>query len=210
MAYTELQADIISTCQRSDIASIVPTWCALARSVFNRELRCPEMESRDQRDLDSEFSALPVDFLEIIAVVDEDSRELKYLNRQQFAGIVASGAEPDVPIFTIEDYQIRVYPAPTVSEPLTVTILYYEMLSELSAGSDTNWLLTDYPDLYLYGALVHAGVWLRDSKLSVDSKALRDEGIAALKRRKVAATGTAVVLGNDVPLPRMSFDITSG
>lgn len=35
-------------------------------------------------------------------------------------------------------------------------------LAELSAGAPTNWLITDFPDVYLYAVLAEAGNYLRD------------------------------------------------
>ena len=34
----------------------------------------------------------------------------------------------------------------------------------LSAGTDTNWLLTNYPDIYLYGSLIESAPYLRDDQ----------------------------------------------
>ena len=210
MTYSELQDAIASWCQRDDLSSIIPTWVTFATSAFNRKLRSPEMESRDQSTIDEEYTALPDDFLEIISIVDSDSRELRYMGRQQFAAIVAAGGTPDVPIYTIEDYQLRVYPAPTVSESLLVTILYYEQIAPLVDAGDTNWLLTDYPDAYLYGALIHARAWLHDDDRLGTVKALHEEAVREIKARKVAATGITYVVSTDVPSSSVLFDITQG
>jgi hypothetical protein len=59
MTYSELQDAIASWCQRDDLSSIIPTWVTFATSAFNRKLRSPEMESRDQSTIDEEYTALP-------------------------------------------------------------------------------------------------------------------------------------------------------
>ena len=126
--YADLQADIISFAQRDDVASVVPTWVKLATARMNRVLRVPEMEARDYTTITSEYTVMPLDFLEIRAVKDSANRELRYLGAQQFASVVASGKNMDVPIYCIEDLRIRIYPAPTAASPLVATILYYERI----------------------------------------------------------------------------------
>lgn len=210
MNYTELQAAIAGWLQRSDLTSIIPTWVRFATAGFNRDLRVRYMESRDSSSLTAEYSALPGDVLEVIAVSDDDGNRLRYLDRQQFAALVETGAQPNPAVFTVEDWQLRVLPAPSVSEPLDVTILYYEQLPALVAAADTNWLLTDYPDLYLYGSLIHARAWLHDDQRLVLVKKMYDSALAELKRHKWAATGIATVMQTDVPSQYSSFDITRG
>jgi hypothetical protein len=212
MTYATLRADIISFAQRSDaeFTAVVPTLVRLATSVLSRELRTPEMESRDTTILTSEYSGLPDDFLEMRAIKDSTGRELKYLAAQQFAGIVSSEVRLEVPIFTIEDFQLRMYPAPSVAAPLTVTILYYERLAPLVNNNDTNWLLVEYPDIYLYGSLLHARAWLHDEGRLAMVKQLHDEALMSLKRRKVHATGIASAMGSEVPMMPSTWDIRRG
>ena len=199
MTYSVLLSDIASWSQRDDVATIAERWVKFATAAFNRDLRVPEMEARDTRILVSEFSGLPSDFLEMRAVMTADGTEMRYLAAQQFATVVDAQARLDKPIYTIEDFQLRVYPAPTSGSPLTVTILYYEEVAPLVNALDTNWMLSDYPDLYLYGSLIHARAWLHDEPRLGAVKALYDEGLASLRRRKVHATGIASAMGSEVP-----------
>jgi len=210
MTYSELQAAILNWCHRSDLTSIIPTWIRFATAGFNRVLRTPEMEARDTSTLTDEYTALPADFLEVIAVADSAGRQLRHLDRQQFGSLVASGREPNVPIFTIEDYQLRLWPAPTASASLTVTLLYYEQISTLVNANDTNWLLTDHPDLYLYGALMHGRVWMQGDERIPLIKGMYDEMLSDVRRRRVVATGVNMAVGSDVPLLPSAYDITRG
>lgn len=209
MTYSVLLSDIASWSQRDDVSTVSPRWVTFATAAFNRDLRVPEMEARDTRILTTEFVSLPSDFLEMRAVMTSTGEELRYLAAQQFVTIVDSGVKLDKSIYTIEDFQLRMYPVPTVSNPLTVTILYYEDIAPLVNASDTNWVLTRYPDLYLYGALIHARAWLHDEQRLGVVKALYDEGMASLKRRKVHATGIASAIGSDLPMTR-GFNVYTG
>jgi hypothetical protein len=181
----------------------------LATATFNRALRIPRMEARDTATLVAEYSSLPNDFLELVAVRDSDGVPLRYVGRQEF-DLAKSGASSTNRIMTVEEGELRVWPAPTVSEPLAVTLLYYEELGALSDDADTNWLLTDYPDAYIYGALVHARVWLHDSARVVEAQAMYERALAELRRLKWVATGAVSTLVTDVPTADERFDITRG
>lgn len=210
MNYGELRAFIADWLHRSDMDSAIGRCVAMATSHFNRVLRTPEMESRDVRPVTSEFVTVPSDFLEIISITRDDGRELRYLARPQFASYVGLGMTPEPPIFCVEDYQFRFLPAPTVDSPLNVTILYYEGIANLVNDSDTNWLLSAFPDAYLYGALMHARVWLHDDPRVQLIKPMFDEMLAQMQRRRVAATGIAKSVGFDMPTTGSSFDIVRG
>ena len=47
------------------------------------------------------------------------------------------------------------------SAGLSVKLLYYQKIPSL-ATTDPNWLLTAHPDIYLFGALLHGGVYGKD------------------------------------------------
>lgn len=210
MNFGTLKADIASYLQRDDLTAVIPTFTNYTTSRLNRILRVPQMESRDSRTITAEYANLPADFLEIIGIKDSENRELRYLARPQFSTVVARNARLDVPIFCIEDYQFRFWPTPSVSSPLVVTILYYEELAQLVNDSDENWLLNVYPDAYLYGALMHAGMYLKDAAMTTMARELFEAAVLEASRSKVAATGIASAVGSDLPPLIGTFDILRG
>lgn len=210
MTYGTLKSDIASFVQRDDLTAVIPTWVRFATAALNRELRTPEMESRDTQTLTTEFTGLPSDFLEMRSVTTGAGEPMRYLGNQQFVDVVAQGDNLSPPVYTIDDYQLRIYPAPTVAEPLAVVINYYEEVAALVADPDTNWVLEKYPDVYLYGALVHARAWLHDDQRLLTVKALYDQGLAALKRRKPHATGIVSAVGTGVPIMASAWNMARG
>ena len=217
MDYATLKSDVLSFSQRSDAQTVaaIPMCVRYATAAINGALlaqgiRAPEMESRDTRSLDAEYTLLPADFLEIRSVMDGSSRELRYLPNQQLDSIEASGTIPNPPIYTIEDMQLRVYPAPSAAAPLAVVINYYEKVADLVGDSDTNWVLELAPDAYLYGALSHLRMWLQDPDGAALARGLFDQALSGIKRRKPHATGVATARGTDVPVTHHAFDIVRG
>lgn len=214
MTYATLQADVASWLQRDDMTATIQTCVRYATAAFNRELAIdpvPEMESRDTRELTAEYSGLPADFLRMRAVVRDDGKELLYVTSQQMDEMEASGVSVEPQVYTMEDLQLRVYPAPTALSPVTVTISSYEKIPSLSAGSDTNWLLSSHPDLYLWGTLLQARAWLHDdARLKQVVEPAYTAGLLQLKRRVLTTPGMRSVLTHDIPAQRYAYDISRG
>ena len=63
--------------------------------------------------------------------------------------------------FTVEAGSIRCYPALAAGEELEM--LYWQDIPALSDSNTSNWLLASRPDLYLYGALMQAGPYIKDT-----------------------------------------------
>lgn len=210
MNYGELRTMVAGWLHRDNMDTAIRQAVDLATAQFNRVLRTPEMESRDMRAVTSEYANLPSDFLEIISVTRSDGKALRYLARPQFAEAVATGNQPEPHVYSIEDYQFRFLPAPTVGPPLNITILYFEQIPTLANDSDTNWLLTEHPDAYLWGALMFARTWLQDDGRAQLIKPMYDQSIAQLSKRRVAGTGVISAIGTEVPASRSVFDVTRG
>jgi len=210
MTYGTLKSDIASFVQRDDVTAIIPAWVRYATAQFSRVLRVPQMETRDVRTISTEYVSLPVDFLEVISATRSDGKELRYVGRPQFSSYVSQEKKPEPQIYTIEQSQFRFLPAPTIANPLTVTILTYESLPDFSGDTSTNWLLDEHPDLYLWGALLFARAWLHDDDRLARIKPLYDEGMALLRKKKVHATGIVSAVGTDIPESTYTYNITRG
>jgi hypothetical protein len=210
MPYGTLKADVASFVQRDDVTDVIPTWIRYATAQFSRVLRVPQMETRDVRTLTTEYVSLPNDFLEVIAITRNDGRELRYIARPQFEAYAAQDYEPEPQVYTVEDYQFRFLPAPSVASPLTATILTYERLADFTTDASSNWLLDEHPDVYLWGVLMFGRAWLHDDDRLARIKPLYDEGLAMLRKLKVHATGIASAVGTDIPVVPQPYDIRRG
>lgn len=161
MNYTELQATIASYAQRNDIGTIIPTFIEFAEARFNRHLRVAEMEKTATTSAVSEFTQLPSDFQSIRYVTGAQGRPLQYQMPERLAQQAAEGWVPNPGMYTVQDLQLRVLPAPSAAAPMTLQIVYYASLPPL-ATNFTNWMSEDYPDVYVSGAMVEACTWLKD------------------------------------------------
>ena len=180
--YAELRAEVAEWLQRSDLSARIPVFVEMATARFNRELRAPEMETLVTTAADAEYTDLPVDFLQIRSIETNGDR-MEYLAPEEFQAYVAKTSTPAVPVYTIADMSLRIYPAPTVAGTLTLKVLYYARIPELDSPGDTNWLLDAHPDVYLFGSLVEAAGFLHDdARMAVWDSRLQ-QAISLINRR---------------------------
>lgn len=73
--------------------------------------------------------------------------------------------------------------------------IYYKRFAEFTSASDTNWLLTKHPDLFLYGALMQAEPFIKnDSRLMLWEKMYQraKSRVRGSERRERFSGGIAV------------------
>lgn len=143
---------------------------ARAEAFFNRELRVPQMETEYQFGVTGEATNLPLDFLQMRSVYREGAADsplrsmspdgLRRLYQGQ-SGIPAA--------YALENRRVVVGPVGSAS----LTMLYYAAIPPLNESSPTNWLLVDYPDLYLHQVLA-----ILFAKIGDDTRAATNLGLA--------------------------------
>ena len=160
--YAELQSAIADFLNRDDLTSVIPTFITLAEADMKRRIRHWRMEKRSTAVLDTQYSALPTDFIEPIRlqVTDTAPSQLELINMSEM--IDRRNLQNDTagrPLYyTIIDGAIEVYPTPDSN--YTLEMVYYSAFDALSASIASNWILQRHPDVYLYGALAHSAPYL--------------------------------------------------
>jgi hypothetical protein len=81
---------------------------------------------------------------------------LNYLSPQRFSEYINSGGQPTV--YTIMNNQIET--AGTGAADYIHD--YYQAFATLTSDTDTNWVLTNAPGVYLYAALIESSPFLVD------------------------------------------------
>jgi hypothetical protein len=177
--YTDLQTTIADFLNRDDLTAVIPTFIQLAEANFNRDIRHWKMEARSAapQTAGQEYMAVPPDWLETIRMHVTDltvtprpsSNPITLVSRDQMADIRyknndAAGKNPFA--YTHADGQFQLYPTPP--QNVDIELLYYQKIPSLSATTATNWLITEAPDVYLYGTLVHSAPYLaEDARVAV-------------------------------------------
>ena len=69
----------------------------------------------------------------------------------------------------------------------TGKLFYYQTITALAASSDTNWLSTYYPDVYIYGACLELAAFLQDDDRVTTWKGAFDEAVKDITNDDQAA-----------------------
>lgn len=163
--YTTLVSTVADYLNRQDLSAQIPTFIQLAESDLNTRLRCREMIVRATTTNDDEYVRLPLDFLEGINVqIVGGQSPLRYITLDE-ADIVNARQGYNAPTFySLMNGAIELVPPPATGVDVEIEMVYYGKITALSEANQTNWLLLKAPDVYLYGALVHAAPFLMDDQ----------------------------------------------
>ena len=162
--YDELKTSIADFLNRDDLTSVIPDFITMAEAEMHRRIRHWRQEKRSTAELDTQYSAIPADFLEVISfhISSGDYRSLELISRAQMQDRrYRSGDASGKPAFyAITAGEIEVYPTPDGT--YDAELYYYSRIPALSASNTSNWVLEYFPDAYLYGSLVHSAPYLKD------------------------------------------------
>ena len=83
--YDELQTSIAEFLNRDDLTATIPTFISLAEADLNRRIRHWRMEKRENAILDTQYSALPADFLEVIRfyITSNNTQPLELISQSE-------------------------------------------------------------------------------------------------------------------------------
>ena len=164
-SYADLQTSIANFLARDDLTTQIPDFIQLAEARINRELETREQEKRAQATLvaGDEYIALPTDLREVREVKLNTSplTVLSYASPTGLDTQYSSNGQGKPQGYSIVGKEMKVRPVP--DSGYTMEIVYIGDVDALSAVS-TPTLFTRSPDLYLYGALTEAYVYLLDEQ----------------------------------------------
>lgn len=165
--YSELKTAVADFLNRDDLTDIIPTFISLGEAQIMRDSRHWRQQRRATTTLNERFENLPSDFLQGIHFYIDTTNGRKTLEFASSAEISRRNLNAfDVPgepeVYTINSGQIEFIPAPDGDYPLT--LIYYAKTQGLSDDNPENWLLTYYPDVYLYASLMHTAPYLQEDQ----------------------------------------------
>lgn len=196
MNYSQLRSNIADFLNRSDLSAVIPTFIGLAESQMERALRVRQMVARSEGQIDSQYSGIPADFLEVKTLKVTSARPVQPVNfvtpEQMDELDRISANAPGLPkYFTIIGNNIRFSPTPDAT--YLVELVYFTQIPSLSDTVPTNWLLKSSPDAYLYGALMQAAPYLKDDERVGVWGTLYNTAIEAIKTADQNASASGLV-----------------
>jgi hypothetical protein len=164
--YTNLKTSIADWLNRDDLTAVIPDFISLAEAQIERRLPIQKLVKRATATVDTPFFAVPADFVSaksFILTSTAPVQQLIQLTQDEVDSkktLYTTTGKPTY--FAFVGGQIEVLPAPDTG--YTGELTYVAKLEKLSGAVASNWLLTQYPDVYLYGSLLQAAPYLRDDE----------------------------------------------
>lgn len=163
--YAELQTAVANWLARANLTNRIPEFITLCEARYGRELRVAGMEKRAYTGttVSTEYVQLPSDFREArnfqlvtspVTLLDQVSPD--FID-QQYGG---QTGKPRYYAIVGDEFQL----APAPDGPYTLELNYWAKIPALSDTNQTNWMLTNAPDVYLFGALCEAIPHIQDDK----------------------------------------------
>lgn len=201
----DLKTDIADWTARDDLGAQMASFVRLAETVIRRKIRVLDMQVHvDEWQLVEGVRSLPTGFLGFRSVAIAtpyasrsllgNDHQISYKPPDKFFEDLRTGSILDnasiEPSYTISDGNFYMNPAvgPAQSgggggatgDALDIT--YYQAFDALTNGSDTNWLLTNHYDIYLYLCLSNAFKYIMDFETAAAYKIDAEMAIDALHR----------------------------
>jgi hypothetical protein len=162
--YTNLKSTIANYLNRDDLTAYLGDFITLTEARLNRELRVREMVNTDTSITTvagTQSYALPTGYIEATTVIFQSDPycTLRFMSNSDFYNKYnASQSRGKPTYFTILGSNILLGVAPDTAT--TLQINYYKTLTALSDSNATNDILTNYPELYLYGSLAESAPFI--------------------------------------------------
>jgi hypothetical protein len=166
--YGELKTAVGSYLNRSDLTSYIQDFIRLGerRISYGSDapnpsvpLRIPAMQNQTSGTITNSSISFPTGFLEVIRLKGVSGTiywTLDYAPNQRFTELEQDSNVPTH--YTFLNNAIKTAGTGAASYVLD----YYKAFTALASDSDTNWLLTNAPDAYLFAALLESAPFIAD------------------------------------------------
>jgi hypothetical protein len=182
--YSDLQLAVAKWLNRRDLTTMIPAFIKLAEDKITRRVR--RRTVRGELSVSTESTALPADCAVLRSVYPRSSeverdRPLENTTVEMFAEKRAyyGGVAGRPKVFTVVNgRELLVAPAP--DDTYTLGVHYFSKLARLTDDNQTNDVLAEASDVYLYGALAEAEPYLKNDERIAIWKEKFDASIAEL------------------------------
>lgn len=202
--YTELKTAIGNWMDRGSVlTSVIPDLISLAEVEINNSLRARAMiaSTTITTSTSYNYAALPTKFNEIISFIDDQGEVLQPVSMAGLRGLRYSRSAQRPEYYSITS---RIEFDAVSDQVYTFNLDYYKRLD--LASTETNDILTKYPNLYLFGSLIAAEPYLKNDArmatwISMFQQTLTTANLIETKENRI--------LRSDFPSNK-SFDFNRG
>jgi len=214
--YAGLKASIADFLGRGDLTATIPDFIILAEAQMARRFAAAAsagmpvprrllVRAQAQLDAGEEFVAVPGRFIgpRTFVLRDEPAVELSYLSPETFLAAKKTllwnvGDRPKY--YTVLGEAFQLLPAPGAVVEAEMSFL--QMPMALGGANPSNWVLQQYPDIYLYGALTQSAPYLDNDERIGTWGALFTQAIADACNADPLPTDKATLRADDISAGR--------
>ena len=165
--YATLKTAAANWLDRDDLTDRIPEFISLCEARFNRILRIRDMETVStaiSTVAGTREYSLPTGFVQMkeFHLTTDPLTPLAYITPEMMTRIWAGSGRGKPEVFTIIADNVRLGPNPDAV--YTTSMLYYKTFTALSDSVTTSEMLTNNPDVYLYGVLLEAEPFLMNDQ----------------------------------------------
>ncbi len=198
--YATLKADIAVFTHHTGLTSVIPTFVRQAEAEIRNDVRVRAMDNTATISIVSGDAAVPTGFIEATRLVldNTNSWALDYMPPHLFYSADTFTASGPTKVWTLEGDTLKF--RPIVDQDALLG--YVKAFTALSADGDTNWLLQNGYNVYLYGALVFAADYLKDTESMMKWQSMYSKAVQSLNKvneRSRYAGAPLRVMGNGGP-----------
>lgn len=189
MTYSELKTAIANYLNRSDLDSMMDTFIQQTEAELNRKLRTKDMIKRASATADAQYLTLPTDWMEAINVeITSGNFSPLFQMSIESLDVYRKGNDNRTgqPIYyALVDDTMELCPTPDGSYTLQLT--YFSKIPALSDSNTSNFVSTSYSDVYLYGCLRTASIYLMDDARASGFTSLFDKALEEMRMEQERA-----------------------
>lgn len=211
--YTGLQSAIADTLNRGDLTAAIPNFVALAEAQMARRfvsrvkdgLPVPRrLMTREDASIDAgaEYVAVPDGFIgpRVLTLKTDPIKELDFAPAEVFQQLKSDYPLSGPPrYYTVVGEELQLYPV--ADQSYTAELFCLVRPAALSGTNQSNWVLADHPDAYLYGSLAQSAPYLREDARVAMWASLFTSALDDICKADPMPSNKAPVRF-DIPLPR--------
>lgn len=189
--YANLQTEVKAWLKRTGMAdAIVEGFISLAESEMSRKLRTRNQEKRETFTLSTQYTDLttltdkPIE-IRNVQINTDPVRVLEYRTPYQLDMERPYDATGKPVFYTLHGDELEVKPVPDTS--YTAELSFFSKIPALTDSNTTNWVLTNHPNLYLWGSLYYGSVFIHDAGSAQSYKSLFEQAIDELNKQEKKA-----------------------
>lgn len=228
--YTDLQTTAASFLHRTDLTDVYPLCVSMTERVMNygdKSLGVTGLNTANQEMIWNSSSTIPAVMVSgnQYVATPTDLLNMRRLFANMYGQKVELKKAPIAPMELDEQAAIvslpcrysvvgtRLYLDPIPNSNYTMEGIYYTKIPALSASATTNWVITNFPDVYLWGVLYYATRFTtpQNPDLANNWATQFKGGINAIQSADISTRIAGTVLRTEIPpMTGRNFSILTG